>query len=57
MKIGDVLRRWRLLSDLTLQKASREIGIPIPTLSRIEHGEKMDGETLAKVLVWLLGAT
>ena len=53
MKLGEVLRRWRRNSDIGLREASREIGISHGTLSRIERGEQMDAQTLAKILVWL----
>lgn len=54
MKIGEVLRRWRRASDLGIREAAKELGISHGTLSRIERGENMDGETLAKLLRWLL---
>ena len=56
MRLGDVLRKWRRLSDTGIREAAKQIGISAPTLSRIERGENMDGAVLAKVLVWLLGA-
>jgi transcriptional regulator with XRE-family HTH domain len=54
MKLGDILRKWRLMSDLTVRDAAKEIGISSPTLSRIEQGISMDGTTLAKILRWML---
>lgn len=54
MKIGDVLRKWRKLEDLSLRDASAEIGVSTPTLSRVERGEEMSGPVLAKILTWLL---
>lgn len=53
MKLGQVIRRWRRNSDIGLRAAAREIGISHGTLSRIERGEEMDGQTLAKILRWL----
>jgi transcriptional regulator with XRE-family HTH domain len=54
MKLGDVLKKWRQMSDLTVRQAAKEIGITFPTLSRIEKGISMDGTTLAKILCWML---
>lgn len=55
MRLGYLLRKYRLVSDFDLRTVALEIGISTSTLSRIETGEKMDGDTLAKVLFWLMG--
>lgn len=54
MKLGEVIRRWRRNSDIGLREAAREIGVSHGTLSRIERGEEMNAQTLAKILMWLL---
>ena len=53
MKLGEVLRQWRKMADLTVRQAAKEIGISFPTLSRIEKGYAMDGRTLARIQGWL----
>ena len=53
MKLGEVIRRWRKTSDLGIREVALEIGVSHGTLSRIERGEEMTGDTLAKVLAWL----
>lgn len=53
MKLGEVIRRWRRNSDIGLREAAREIGVSHGTLSRIERGEEMTAQTLAKILMWL----
>jgi transcriptional regulator with XRE-family HTH domain len=53
MRLGEVLRRWRKMSDMGIREAAAEIGVSHGTLSRIERGEEMSGSTLAKVLGWL----
>jgi transcriptional regulator with XRE-family HTH domain len=53
MRLGQVLRLWRKMSDAGIREVAAEIGISHGTLSRIERGEPMQGETLAKVLTWL----
>lgn len=54
MRLGDVLRKWRRGSDIGVREAAAQIGISAPTLSRVERGENMDGEILARILAWLL---
>jgi transcriptional regulator with XRE-family HTH domain len=39
---------------LNVREAATLLGVSHGTLSRIERGEKMAGETLAKILAWLL---
>lgn len=54
MRLGQVLRLWRKMSDAEIREIAAEIGISHGTLSRVERGEPMQGETLAKILAWLL---
>lgn len=56
MRLSEVLKRWRRMSDLTVRDAAKQMGIGFATLSRIENGGLMDGATLGKVITWLLGA-
>ncbi len=53
MRLGELLYRFRLLSGRSIRDLAAEIGIPYPTLSRIERGKEMSGTTLAKILTWL----
>lgn len=53
MKLGEVIRKWRKMSDVGIREAAKEIGVSHGTLSRIERGEVMDGKTLVKILAWL----
>lgn len=53
MKLGEVLRKWRLISERDLRSVGSEIGISAATLMRLEQGRDPDGKTLAKVLAWL----
>lgn len=55
MRLSRILERWRYGAELTLKAAAEQIGIPLQTLSRIERGGVPDGETLARILVWLVG--
>lgn len=54
MRLGEILRLWRRVSNITIRDLAAEIGVPYPTLSRIERGKEMDGTTLAKILAWLM---
>lgn len=54
MKLCEVLRLWRKMSDRTLRDVSAEIGVSTATLMRIEKGEDFNGENLGKVLRWML---
>ena len=53
--LGRVLKGWRESENLNIQDAALIIGTSRSTLSRIERGLKADGDTLAKVIRWLLG--
>lgn len=54
MRLGIVIRKYRLMSELGIRELAKEIGTSTATLSRIERGFPADGNTLAKVLVWLM---
>jgi transcriptional regulator with XRE-family HTH domain len=56
MKLGKVIRKYRVTSELTLRDVGKEIGIGAATLMRIEQGRDPDGSTLAKILAWLFDA-
>ena len=53
MRLGAVLKAWRWAEKLNIRTAASGMGVSAATLSRIENGELMDGETLAKILSWL----
>lgn len=56
MRIGTVIKQYRIADDLTLRDVGRDIGIGAATLMRLEQGRDPDGATLTKVLMWLLRA-
>lgn len=53
MKLGTVIRKYRVNSELSLREVGKEIGISAATLMRLEQGRDPDGQTVAKVLAWL----
>ena len=54
MRLGEVIRKFRVMSELSQRDLANQIGVNVSTLCRIENGEGMDGKTLAKVLGWLM---
>lgn len=54
MKLGNVIRKYRLMMEWDLRRLAHEIGIAPSTLMRIEMGFACDSATLAKILNWLM---
>lgn len=54
MRLGTIIKGWRDSQRLGIRAVAEEIGISHGTLSRIERGEACDGQTLIKVILWLL---
>ena len=54
MRLGTVMRRWRLMEERTLRDVAKEIGIAAATLMRFEKNQFVDGQTLAQILRWLM---
>jgi transcriptional regulator with XRE-family HTH domain len=54
MRLGEVIRKWRLMSELTIRDVAAMIGISATTMHRFESGDDVDGRTLIAVLKWLL---
>ena len=54
MKLGKVIRKYRVTSELSLRDVGSEIGIGAATLMRLEQCREPDGATLTRVLMWLL---
>jgi transcriptional regulator with XRE-family HTH domain len=55
MKIGEVLRDWRLVEKMTLREAAPKLGLSVPTMQRIEQDKPIDGDTMWKLIVTLFG--
>lgn len=54
MRLGEILRAWRIHRELNLRHVAKLMGISASTLSRIENGLACDGRTLATILTWLM---
>lgn len=55
MKIGEVLRKWAIMMELSQKDAATAIGITTAAYRSIINGDMPSGETLATVLRWLMG--
>lgn len=55
LRVSDLLAQWRWATRRELTEVAAEIGIGSSTLSRLEKGGTPDGETLTKVMRWVLG--
>lgn len=56
VKLGEVLRKWRLMCEYDLRYAGHQMGLSAATLLRVEQGRDCDSRTLAKILAFLLSA-
>lgn len=53
MKLGIVLKKYRLMMEMDLRTLAKEIGIGASTLMRLEHGYDPEYQTFKKILDWL----
>lgn len=53
--LGEVLRKWRLMSNMGQRGAARLMGISVSTLCRLERGDvKPDADTWISIQQFLL---
>lgn len=53
MRLGEVLKKWRLMNEIGVGELAGDIGIAQITLYRLERGRSIDADTLLKILNWL----
>jgi transcriptional regulator with XRE-family HTH domain len=53
VRLGLIIKKWRLLNEIGPRELAGEIGIAPATLYRIEAGRALDALTLIKILNWL----
>jgi transcriptional regulator with XRE-family HTH domain len=53
-RLCEVLRQFRWAARLELKAVAADIGISDSVLSRFERGENIAGESLIKIVRWLL---
>ena len=56
-RLSEVLREYRWAKRIAVRELAKDIEISYPTLNRIERGGMPDGNSLAKILRWLLAET
>ena len=57
MRLGTVLRKYRLVQERSVRDMAAEIRIPFATLSRLENGQaECDMRSFVAILKWLLGS-
>lgn len=54
MRIGQIIADYRFTNRKGIREQAAEIGISPATLSRIENGKSCDGESMAKLILWLI---
>jgi transcriptional regulator with XRE-family HTH domain len=53
MRLGTILKMWRLVSQKDIRSVAAEIGVGASTLLRVERGITPDGATLIKIMNWM----
>ena len=53
MKLSNILKKHRLINELTVRTLAADIGISPATLVRLEKGHDCDAGTLVKIINWL----
>lgn len=53
MRLGGVIRAYRMHREITLRDCAKQIGIGAATLMRFEGGQSIDAETFLAILAWL----
>jgi transcriptional regulator with XRE-family HTH domain len=53
MRLGTIVKKWRLVNEITTRDLAAAIGISAATLYRVETGRAPDGVTLIKIFDWL----
>ena len=54
MKIAELLKAWRHHHMMTIEEASRRIGVSWDIYRRVEKGEEMSLKTFLKIMEWIL---
>lgn len=52
MLLAQLIRKWRLMAEVSIVDVAAEIGIPAPSLAKFEREGTISGENLGKVLTW-----
>ncbi len=55
MRIGELLKSYRKMHRVSIDCVAKSIGVSKATLSRIENNKHVSGETIIKLMTWLMG--
>lgn len=55
MRLGYLIKKWRGAEKIGIREAARQIGTSHATLSRLENGLPCNSDTLASVIIWMIG--
>lgn len=53
MKLGEVIRAYRVHREVSLRACAAQIGLGAATLMRFEQGQAIDAKTFLLILRWL----
>lgn len=53
MRLGYLLKLYRVNRAIGLRELAQELGTSISTLSRLENGKSIDVATLGRIMAWL----
>lgn len=53
MRLGQALKAYRQLNDLTATELAAKIGVAPGVIQRLERGDEIRSPAVAKILVWL----
>lgn len=57
MRLGKVIKCYRLMNDMPQRALAKEIGVGYATICRIERGHAIDATTLLAINNWLCAAS
>lgn len=55
MKIGELIKFWLLLKEISMGDLAKEIGVSKSTISRLCNGEAVDSKTLLSLIQYFFG--
>lgn len=53
MRLGVVIKAYRMHREISLRDCAKQIGIGAATLMRAEQGRDLDAKTFIAILYWL----
>lgn len=54
MRLAEIMRKWRIVSEISLRELAKETGINHSTMNRFERGLPLDSQNLVKILTFVL---